>query len=246
MLLEIQARCVDAPTPDTWPTMSPGERLQRLRKQRGFSAAALAKKAGVAASTVRAHESGQNQIHADVAATYAHILEVQPEFILFGAKMFVSAENTEVRMVPVLGNVQAGAWHEIPDEPTVKEYIPFIDPQYRRASNIYALDVRGPSMNLEYPDPSRIVVVDAVEAGVREGDHVVVRRRKGSFVETTLKEVVIGTGGRVELWPRSTDPNFQEPFIIERARDADDGPEIIAVVIGAYKTRPPRSGTLVL
>lgn len=77
----------------------------------------------------------------------------------------------------------------------------------------------------------------ALLIGVRDGDHVVVRRRKGLLVETTLKEVVQELDG-VALWPRSNDPRFQEPVRLSSVRDADEGPEIIGVVVSSYNIRP--------
>jgi len=88
------------------------------------------------------------------------------------------------------------------------------------------------------------VVCPAAEAGIREGDHVVVRVRKGAMAETTLKEVVVAPDG-VELWPRSTDPAYQTPIKLKNVRDADEGPEIIGVVVGAFSSRAARAGPLV-
>lgn len=206
--------------------------------------AQLSEKSGIGEKALRAHESGQNGIRPEAAAKYAAALGIQPEFILFGTTPSHAVEGHDVRMIPLLGSVQAGAWREIVDEPDPRDYIPFTDEQYARAQRVYALTVEGPSMNEHYPEGSVVIVCDAVECGVREGDHVVVRRTRGSLVETTLKEVVVNEN-RVELWPRSTDARFKEPFVLERARDADEGPTIIGVVIATYARRPPRSGPLI-
>lgn len=82
-----------------------------------------------------------------------------------------------------------------------------------------------------------VIVCPAAEIGVREGDHVVVRRRKGAMCETTVKEVARDRNG-IALWPRSRDPDHQKPIRIEDFRDADDGPEIIGVVVSSYVVRP--------
>lgn len=146
--------------------------------------------------------------------------------------------------MPVLGIVQAGAWAEISsDEPEPSEWVAFEEPQYVRAQ-LFALIVRGPSVNRFYPDGSRVVCIPAHESGVQEGDFVVVRRRRGAFVETTLKQVEVGPDGQVELWPRSDDPAFQEPLRIDNVRDADEGAEIIAVVIAKYEVGRAGRGPL--
>lgn len=230
--------------------MTPGDRLKQIRKDAGLSVEALAKRLSVAASTVRAHENGQNGIKADMAARYATALGVSPELILFGDsrrtdKTSAGPAEKGVRRVPVLGVVQAGAWAEVFDdhhEPT--EYIVFDEPEYAR-TEVFALVVRGPSTDLVYPDGTRIICIPAGDGGIREGDFVVVRRRRGAFAETTLKQIQIGEDGGVELWPRSSDPAFQEPIRIKAARDPDDSPEIIAVVVGRYDVGRAGRGPLI-
>lgn len=227
--------------------MTPGDRLRELRLRANLSVEALAERVGKAASSVRAHENGQNGIKAPVAAQYATALGVAPEEILFGsgrsAQPAPSPAMEGVRKVPVLGVVQAGAWAEIPaDEPVPTEYVVFDEPEYAR-SNVFALVVRGESVNRVYPDGARVICLPAVEAGPREGDFVVVRRRRGSFVETTLKQVVVGDDG-IELWPRSDDPAFQEPIRLDKIRDAEESPEIIAVVIARYEVGRTGRGPL--
>ena len=89
-----------------------------------------------------------------------------------------------------------------------------------------------------------VIVCPAAEAGVRDGDHVVVRRTQGALTETTIQEVVQEKGG-VPLWPRSSDPAFQEPIRLKSLPDADEGPEIIGVVVAAYSVRPMQRRPLI-
>jgi repressor LexA len=141
------------------------------------------------------------------------------------------------RYVPVVGQVQAGLWAEIPDdEPDPDEVLPVVLQGFEGA-RLFALRIRGSSMDKVYPEGTMVIVCPAAEIGVREGDHVVVRRRKGMLAETTLKEVVQEAGG-ISLWPRSNDPKFQEPLRLSSVRDADEGPEIIGVVVSSYTIRP--------
>lgn len=221
--------------------LTPGQRLKRARSRKGLTIAQLSEQTGIGARAIRAHESDQNGIRPETAEIYARTLNVPPEQILYGR----SSAQHPVRLVPVLGDVQAGVWQTLPDEPPEpQEWVPLSDPTYFRAENVYALNVRGPSMNKIYGDPAKVIVVDAVEAGIREGDHVVVQRREHDKVETTLKELVLN-GRNVELWPRSTDPNYQTPIILQRRKHSDQGVSIIAVVVGAYKPGPTRIGQLV-
>lgn len=231
---------------------TPAERLRRARERAGISSAkAAAEGMGVAVSTYIQHESGVRGIPAGRAARYAQFFRSTPEWLLYGRGQEPEPSRPEMtgmrpitRLVPVMGVVQAGAWVEIPDDPEPEEMLPVLLPAFEGAQ-LFAVRVQGPSMNQFYPEGTRVVVCPAAEIGVSEGDHVVVRRRRGVLVETTLKEVVRNKKtGEVELWPRSTDPAFKEPFRIAEARDADDGPEIIAVVVASYAVRPQRRGPL--
>lgn len=220
--------------------ISPADRLKRTRHRRGMSVERLHELTGLARSTIRAHETGQNGIRPEPAAHYAAALGVQPEFILFGVSGSPHPEDVNIRMVPLMGELQAGAWHESfeADNPTM---IAFSDEAYTGANHVYALTVRGPSFNLEYPEGTVVIVVDALETSVHNHDHVIVKRKRGPLVETSLREVMIGLRSRIELWPRSTDGNHQEPLIMTRG-----GAEIVGVVISAILRRPPRSGISIL
>lgn len=142
------------------------------------------------------------------------------------------------RRVPLVGEVRAGAWTEIPDEPYVEDEIPVFLPDYDRAS-LFALRVAGKSMDLLYPDGCVVIAGPTAEIGLRVGDIAVVRRRRAGLAETTLKEIVQETDGSYSLYPRSSDPSFQ-PIPLDDERHSDDGPEIIGVVV--YSIDPTRRG----
>lgn len=227
---------------------TPGERLKAARIAAGYETAADAARAlNEHPQNVRDHEAGRRTIKPEHAAAYGRLYKVTPAFVLFGeghASTSGVAENDDVRMVGVVGEVRAGAFAEIPDEQMEpREFIPVNLPEYARA-NLYALHVVGRSMDRHYPDGATVVICPTHEAGIREGDHVVVRMFRGSMAETTLKEVVVAPDG-VELWPRSTDPAYQTPIRLRTIRDSDLGPEIIGVVVGSFQQRSARSGPLV-
>lgn len=148
------------------------------------------------------------------------------------------------RSLPVLGSVAAGVWTDAVARERVDalEWI-HIDVQgYERAS-LYVLKVVGNSMNMVYPAGRYVIVAPVAEAGLREGDHVIVERTKVDVVETTCKELVM-EGGRVALWPRSYDENFQTPIYLS-GDDADQAaPRIVGVVVADYakRERPPYNG----
>lgn len=225
--------------------MDPYERLKQARERAGYSSGKAAARAmGVAESTYAGHESGERGIPAGRAARYGKFFRVAPEWILFGRGDIDDLPAPELpgmravaRFVPVLGDIQAGVFREIGDEPYEPEEIIPVHLAGFEGAQLFALRVRGASMDRHYPDGTMVIVCPAHEIGVREGDHVVVRRRRGLLVETTLKEVVKEDGG-IALWPRSNDPQFQDPIRLETVRDADEGPEIVAVVVSSYIIRP--------
>lgn len=140
-----------------------------------------------------------------------------------------------VRFIKLHGKVEAGAWREVfPDAP--QESYPVPDLQMFAGDDLFVLGVAGPSMNEHYKDGSFVVCrhwrglpIDLV------GKHVVVERTDaGGKVETTLKELVMNDRMEFELWPRSTDPRYQEPIHLDPADDREV--RVIGRVI--YKFEP--------
>jgi SOS-response transcriptional repressor LexA len=227
---------------------TPADRLRRTRIAAGFASAKAAAEAfGWNVNTYISNENGNAPFSFKKARLYAQRYGVSPEWLYTGAEEQSAAPlgmRPISRVVPVIGVVQAGLWQEvIEDEPEPEELLP-IRLQGFEGAQLYALRVAGQSMNQVYPDGARVVVCPAVEIGVRAGDHVVVRRHRGSLVETTLKEVVQAKDG-IELWPRSSDPRHQEPIRLKNLRDADEGPEIIGVVVAHYYVRPQQARPLI-
>lgn len=226
---------------------STGDRLKAARIAAGYRTAAEAARAlNEHPQNVRDQEADRRGLSPEKAAVYAKGYGVDAAYLLFGdghASSSGVADNDNVRMVGIIGEVRAGAFQEIPDEePAPFEYVPVSLPEYQRA-HLYALLVVGRSMDRHYPDGSAVVVCPTAEAGIRENDHVVVRMWRGGLAETTLKEVVVGPDG-VELWPRSTDQAYQTPIKLRTYRDSDEGPEIIGVVVGSFSARSSRAGPL--
>lgn len=224
---------------------TPAERLKSARHAAGYgSAAQAAEGLGVPLATYQQHENGIRGFPAGRAERYARFFHVTPEWLLYGRGEEPDGRAREpagmrpvTRYVPVIGTVQAGLWAEIPDDdPEPEELLPVVLQGFEGA-RLFALRIRGPSMDRYYQEGTMAIICPAAEIGVRDGDHVVVRRRKGMLTETTLKEVVQEPGG-IALWPRSNDPRFQEPIRLSSVRDADEGPEIIGVVVSSYTIRP--------
>jgi SOS-response transcriptional repressor LexA len=218
------------------------ERLRRAREAAGHETAKAAADAiGIPTATYTQHENGTRGLPAGKARLYAHAFGVTPEWLLYGrGEATIGPEAIlPARRVPVRGVVQAGAWSEVGVEEAPIDWTYFEAKEYQRAQ-LFALDVRGPSMNRVFPDGSRVICAQPHEAGVRDGDYVAVRRARAGLVETTLKQLVVEANGELMLYPRSSDPAHQSPLRLERSPDSQEGPEIIGVVVG--RTEVVRAG----
>lgn len=202
------------------------------------------------AVTMRAHESGQNGITPAQAQRYSLAYGQPANWILYGGTVPTAADRgaitrpspppKPIRRIPVLGEVAAGLWREVMPKTALdaESHISLDVDGYER-TKLYALRVVGTSMDKFYPEGRFLVVAPAAEAGVRDGDHVIVERSRAGLIETTVKELVVDSG-RLVLWPRSNDPAHQTPIIILNHEDDQDGPRIVGVVVADYgrRTRP--------
>lgn len=153
-----------------------------------------------------------------------------------GKPQFVERQTDTI---PVIGYVQAGLWQEAHqwDQSDFKPiYVP-TDDRFK-GKRIYALEIRGNSMNLLYPPGSCVVCVSvedyySVSGEIATGKKVVVQRRNplDGTIEATVKQYVKNEHGTF-LIPQSTDPSFT-PI---RTDDGSCGEvKITGVVIGAYR-----------
>jgi SOS-response transcriptional repressor LexA len=141
--------------------------------------------------------------------------------------------------IPVIGYVQAGLWQEA-RQWEVSDFKPIYVPTDERfkGKRVYALEIRGNSMNLLYPAGSFVVCISTEDyadiiGNVESGKKVVVERKNplDGSIEATVKEYVKNEYGTF-LMPHSTDPSFT-PI---RTDDGSAGEvKITGVVIGSFK-----------
>lgn len=143
--------------------------------------------------------------------------------------------------IKVLGKVAAGVWHEMDgnewDDPDGKPSSTFPpDLRFPLAAQ-FDLQVEGTSINLIAPEGHFLRCVDFAASGldVRTDDLVIVRRIKdSSLVEMTAKVAKV-TRGKIELWPRSSDPRWQDKVVIPQGgQDQHEEIQIIAIVLFNY------------
>ncbi len=209
-------------------------RLAELRASEGASERGLLTSAKLDGATIRRiRDRGQIPGPAILAKLEA-ALRVTPGYFIESVTDRLSvAQGTPLQSVYVRGEVQAGVWREAAEwRPTdwFAIMVP-VDPRIPDNVERFGLLVRGRSMDRLYPEGTVVIAVRYwdIRRQPRSGDKVVVLRRSvrtGEF-EATLKEYEHDAQGRHILWPRSTDPTFQAPFVLRSEHlplaDGDEG-----------------------
>ena len=210
----------------------------------GLAPTTLAKKAGVAPSTVNRFLGAPETHPVPNTTTLTKLTEFARRFEQAPGQNSIDdpAYRGSLSTVRVLGEVRAGAWLEAiewaPDQQFEIE-VPYSD-EYRGARR-YGVRVSGDSMNLEYPDGSIVICVhfEEINETPRPGDHVITHQvRTDGRTEATIKELVRDEQGRLWLWPRSSNPEHQTPIQLPPdGRLNGHSIEIKGLVIGAYRPR---------
>lgn len=119
-----------------------------------------------------------------------------------------------LRPVMVRGEVEAGSWREAAEWPQ-SEWFVVPAPATGRYAHLpqFGLVVRGPSMNLLYPEGSIIICVRLIDLQRRpnNGERVVVEAHRAGLTEATVKEYR-EEDGKAWLVPRSSSPGHQKPI----------------------------------
>lgn len=211
--------------------------LDYYLSQKGIKDAQLARESGENRQTIGRLRKGTTDMSVEWAAKLAPHLGVEPENLLFGP---ASNAKLSVQNVPIRGEAAAGRWVEA-DDLDQGRYKPVSAVAGEYAVELqFAYRIAGPSMDQRRIwDGDYVVCVPYWEARskAKSGDIVIVEQRRGQLIETTCKELVVTDKG-YELWPRSSNPKWQEPIVIPHMNDphALDGTEIeiTGLVIGLF------------
>lgn len=224
--------------------MEPGERLREARTRSDLTVEQLGERVQKAPSTVRAHENGQNGIKAPMAQRYARALGVSPEWLLYGREGGEGAATPELGELPLLGNIQAGAWFA-QDETGQEEpeTVPHAKDRAYPHARQWLREVQGDSMNAAGVQPGDLAhLVEFFGAGLEDGMIVEVTRTRagGDLREITLKEVEVSERG-VLLWPRSTNPRWSDPIELGDDTGSDIQVEVTGILVATTRRfRRPR------
>lgn len=217
---------------------TPDERRKILRDfmhKEGLKAKPWAERAKVSPNSIYnfLNDAGSNKLSAETYQALARAAGV-PVWKLNGD----APEAVSPTAIWVVGHVEAGNFRSAVEWDRSQWYavdVP-VNPRFQTTSK--ALEVRGPSMNLEYPDGSVVIWVDVLDCRPpRDRDHVIVYSyRLDDEIEATVKELRI-VNDQHWLWPRSSDPAHQQPLSLENPGDHIARVEIRGLVIGGYRPR---------
>lgn len=216
---------------------TPDERREILRafiNERGYKIAEWAKRAGVGKNSIynflNGHSDGLDPIN---YAKLARASEV-PAHRLTGE----TPDPPSPTSIWVVGTIEAGSFKEAVEWDRSKWYAVDVPVPARFRKKSKALEVRGPSMNMEYPEGSVVVWVDQLDfRPARDGDHVIVySHATDDSIEATVKELRV-VDGKQWLWPRSHHPAHQQPIDIDNPPEDVRNVEIQGIVLGGYRPR---------
>lgn len=223
---------------------TPAERLRQTREKAGYDTAKSAAEAmGAPVSTYIQHENGGRGIPAARAAKYGRFFRVAPEWLLYGRGTGepVVAEP-KLTALPLEGQIRAGAWLSVDDSSQEAER-PMLtaahDPRYPHARQ-WLREVVGDSMNAKGINEGDLVhIVDWIEAGpaMTTGMIVEVTRTRdgGELREVTLKEIEVRGSGGFLLWPRSTNPRWKDPIVLNGEDESGTEVRVTGLLLAAIR-----------
>ena len=208
-----------------------GDKMREVLHKHNLTNTKAAEMMGISQPRLALWLSGRNEPSQEHIKKFCDLFNTTPNYLMYG--------ESETNTIPVIGYVQAGLWQEA-HQWNVSDFKPIYMPVDDRfaGKRIFALEIRGNSMNLLYPAGSCVVCVSAedyadVVGSIESGKKVVVQRKNpfDNTIEATVKEYVKNEFGTY-LMPHSTDPSFT-PI---RTDDGSAGEvKITAVVIGSFR-----------
>ena len=213
-------------------TESPANRLKRARLAAGYKRAIhFCDAHKVHQGTYSKHETGRRGLRLKQAEDYAELLgNCSAAWLLTGEGrgpgFDANVAPAKLSQTTVVGAVQAGEWHEAADWPDEDRY-PVLTPLNGfHETDLFALEVRGNSINEVYPDGSIItcVTLPALGREPKDGELVICQRMDNfGLLEATCKRIRTAEDGVRWLWPESDDPEHQTPISMA----SESGEEVV-------------------
>ena len=210
--------------------LKPMEKIRRIIEAKGWTQQEAADAFGVSQATIYRWKEGKAEPegpHRDrINAAFDEMLGVDGRTVLLPVG------------IPVEGVIQAGNWLDtslVDHVPEERPTLPMAADSRFPYAKQYALEVRGDSMNREFPDGSYVICVDFAQSGLemRSGMIVHVEQWRHDLREITLKAMV-SEGDHWRLEPRSSNPAHKA--IVMTGEPSDDIEiRIRGVVVGSYR-----------
>lgn len=215
------------------------ERIVRLRKDRGYSRAELARRSGVSYDNLNKYERGDvEKPRGNILELVAAALGTTEQALLYGED---DAPTVKAKTgLAIHGEVAAGIWLEANlFEAEAVEPSTLVGHDNRHPSSAqYLLRIKGESLNKIAQDGDLILCVNYLDALIEPkiGDLAVVERSRdgGLTIERTAKRIA-QHNGVVELHPESTDPRFQNAFTYSDLDPEASEVTIKAKILGVIK-----------
>lgn len=233
-------------------TIAFGESVRQFRRSKRWNQTVMGEASGVTQATVSRWETGEQYPDGE---QILKLISLDSDYFgsLFGDMAITSSPDSRLIPVRVIGAVEAGVFAETFEWSPEDQYTVYVpkSKDLSRYKRLQALEVVGRSMEHHYI-PGTIVVYatiyDHVEANPdiyrgfagRElhaisGKRVVVRRtRSDDTFESTVKELTVDDDGEIWLWPRSDDPNHQQPIRLNGAPDIKEI-SVIGVIVSSIR-----------
>jgi len=211
------------------------EKIRRMRKARGLTQAEFAEILGVSQSAISKWERGEDEPRPDFLRALAEMAGESMESFAF----YDTGGSIPLTVIVVVGSVAAGVWQEatewVADDrytlsvPAVSDYM---------ATPLFGLEVKGRSMDKVFPEGAILICAKFFDLNEQPqaGDYVVVHRTaRDGTVEATVKEFEVDRDGRAWAWPRSTEPEFQQPLRLDASDGGVEEVRVVALVVGSYQ-----------
>lgn len=208
-----------------------GDKIKLAIKESGLTQLEISRRMGKSVALVNRWTKGDRDMSTPDIKKFCEICKISPDYLL--------SNTRETNTIPVIGYVQAGLWQEALQWDQ-SDFKPVYMPTEERfkGKRVYALEIRGDSMNLIYPQGSCVVCVSAEDyfdciGEIESGKKVVVRRVNpmDGTIEATVKQYIKDDTG-IYLKPQSTNPIFK-PIRIDDGSAGDT--KITGVVIGSFR-----------
>ena len=218
------------------------EWLKNGLRQPGKSNVGLARALGIDGSGVSRLLKGDRKLKLEEVPKAAAYLGIDPpgHHVNVFNEPSSATNRHNLRKVVSLTKIAAGGVLREVGVPLIFEAvaIPLVPEPRLNGLEQYATRIDGTDFNkiLSPGDYALFVPYKDMRKAPQNGDIVEVERRRGNFVETTVRRLKI-IDGQIEFWPESDDPTWQRPF---RMADAERGEkiEITGFYVGLFRPNP--------